>query len=287
MGGLTVPSAAVAPAQGLRGEALAAVRARLAVVALLVAVAVLAWGSTADRMRGMDAGPGTDLGTVGWFAGVWIVMMAAMMLPSVAPTVALYARMTRPRGRAAPLVFTSGYLAVWGAAGILAYGVSQAGDVALGEALAWDEGGRWAAGAVLLAAALYELSPLKEVCLAHCRSPLGFLLGSWRDGVRGAFAMGARHGAWCVGCCWALMAGLFALGFMSLTWMGLIAALIALEKTLPWRRPATWGTAAVLAGLAVAVLVAPESLPGLTVPGGQDAPGGTMGPMDSMESMGG
>ena len=96
--------------------------------------------------------------------------------------------------------------------------------------------GRWAAGGVLAVAALYELTPLKDVCLAKCRSPLGFLLGSWRDGHPGALEMGARHGAWCVGCCWALMASLFALGVMSLAWMAFVAALIALEKTLPWGR---------------------------------------------------
>lgn len=80
-------------------------------------------------------------------------------------------------------------------------------------------------------AAGYELTPLKDVCLTKCRSPLGFLLGSWRDGVRGGLIMGTRHGAWCVGCCWALMASLFALGVMSLIWMALVTALIALEKT--------------------------------------------------------
>jgi predicted metal-binding membrane protein len=128
-------------------------------------------------------------------------------------------------------------------------------------------------------AAVYELTPLKDRCLAKCRSPLGFLLGTWRDGARGSFEMGARHALWCLGCCWALMAALFALGVMSLTWMALVAALIALEKTIPWRRPATWGTAAVLIVLAIAIAVAPHDVPGLVVPGGSS------GAMHSMTSM--
>jgi Predicted metal-binding integral membrane protein (DUF2182) len=107
--------------------------------------------------------------------------------------------------------------------------------------LAWRTGGRWLAGAVLAVAAVYELTPLKDVCLGKCRSPLGFLLGAWRDGNRGALEMGTKHAAWCVGCCWALMAGLFALGVMSITWMALIAALITLEKTIPWRWPSDLG----------------------------------------------
>ena len=249
------------------GEAFLAARTRLALVALLVALAGVAWWSTAARMTGMDAGPGTELGTLVWFLGVWVVMMAAMMFPSVAPTVALYSRTARRSGLARPLAFTGAYLAVWSAAGVLAYGLFRAGRGVLGDEPSWDRGGRWFAAAILLAAAVYEVTPLKDVCLAKCRSPLGFLVGSWRDGTRGAFEMGARHGAWCLGCCWALMAALFALGVMSLTWMVLVAALIALEKTLPWPRAATWGTALVLAILAVWVAAAPGALPGLTVPG--------------------
>jgi predicted metal-binding membrane protein len=130
------------------------------------------------------------------------------------------------------------------------------------------------AGATLLVAALYELTPLKDVCLGRCRSPLGFLLGSWRDGLSGALRMGAKH----VGCCWALMASLFALGVMSVAWMALVAGLIAVEKTLPWRRVATYGTAALLLTLGVLLLAAPGAIPGLTVP--------DSGPMDGMEPMG-
>src|SRR4051812_28057791 len=217
-------------------------------------------------MQGMDDGPWTALGTLGWFVGVWIVMMAAMMFPSLAPTAALYARMTKDR--MAPLLFAGGYLLTWAAAGLAAYALARAGHAIAGDVLAWDRAGQWVAGATLLAAAVYELTPLKDVCLGKCRSPLGFLLGAWRDGRAGALQMGARHGAWCVGCCWALMAALFALGVMSIAWMAFVAALIAAEKTLPWRRVATYGTAAILLGLGLLVLAAPDALPGLTLPSG-------------------
>jgi predicted metal-binding membrane protein len=218
-------------------------------------------------MLGMDDSPGTDLGTLGWFVGVWVVMMAAMMFPSVAPTVALYSRMTRSRDPVAPLVFTGGYLLTWTAAGFAAWGIAELGAALFGDALAWDNAGKWVAGGILILAAVYELTPLKDVCLGKCRSPLGFLLGSWRAGLSGALRMGARNGAWCVGCCWALMAALFALGVMSIAWMAFVAAMIAIEKLLPWRRVATYGTAAILLALGIMMVAAPDAIPGLTIPG--------------------
>jgi predicted metal-binding membrane protein len=227
----------------------------------------------------MDAGPGTDLGALGWFLGVGVVMMAAMMFPSMAPTAALYATMTRRRGLDQPLLFAASYLLVWGAAGLLAYGLFELGRTLFGGALAWHAGGRWVAGGVLALTAVYEITPLKDVCLVKCRSPLGFLLGNWRDGRRGAVQMGAKHAAWCLGCCWGLMTALFALGVMSLTWMVLVAALIGLEKTVPWRRTVTWGTAALLLALAIAVIAVPHEVPGLVVPGGSHSA------MSSMSAM--
>jgi len=266
-----------APTGGL-SPALAATRARLGLVALLFVLAGLGWWWTVDRMQGMDNGPWTDLGTLGWFLGVWVVMMAAMMFPSVAPTVALYSRMTRQRSPLAPLAFCAGYLLVWAAVGLLAFAIAMAGGWVAGGVLHWGRAGRWVAGGTLLVAAAYELTPLKNVCLAKCRSPLGFLVGSWRKGLHGALEMGAKNGAWCVGCCWALMASLFALGIMSIGWMAFVAALIAVEKLLPWRRVATNGTAAVLLALGVLVLAVPGSTPGLTIP--------THGSMSQMNHMG-
>jgi hypothetical protein len=143
--------------------ALAASRARLSLVAVLFALSAVAWWWTVDRMRGMDAGPGTDLGTLGWFLGVWIVMMAAMMFPSVSPTVALYARMSKRRSPLAPLVFTSGYLLTWAAPGLLAFGVSAAARSLFAGDISWSGSGRWLAGGTLLVAAVYEVTPFKDV----------------------------------------------------------------------------------------------------------------------------
>ena len=246
--------------------AYAAVRTRLGLVVALLVVATLGWIWTVHEMRGMDAGPWTSLGSLGWFLGVWVVMMAAMMFPSVAPTVALYTKITRPTSPASSWLFVGGYLLTWAAAGLVAYLVGSVATAIFGSRLGWSEAGHVLAGVTLLVAAAYEVTPLKNVCLAKCRSPLGSLLGSWRGGRRGALQMGVRNGAWCVGCCWALMASLFALGVMSVAWMAFVAALIAVEKLIPWVRVATWGTAAILLVVALTIVVAPHALPGLTIP---------------------
>jgi predicted metal-binding membrane protein len=274
-----IASAKEGVAGGGLAPAFAAARARLGLVALLFALAGIGWWWTVDRMRGMDSGPWSGLGTLGWFLSVWVVMMGAMMFPSVAPTVALYSRMTRRHSPLAPLLFAAGYLVTWAAAGVLAFAIAVAGDRIAGDVLAWDRAGRWAAGATLLVAAVYELTPVKDVCLGKCRSPLGFLLGSWRDGCSGALQMGVKNGAWCIGCCWALMASLFALGIMSVAWMAFVAGLIAAEKTVPWRRVATYGTAAILLALGLFLLAAPAAIPGLTIPGHSPMP--QMGQMGS------
>jgi predicted metal-binding membrane protein len=255
----------------------AAARARLGLIALLFALAATGWWWTVEQMDGMDDGPWTDLGVGTWFLGVWVVMMAAMMFPSVSPTVALYSRMTNGHSIARPLLFALGYLVTWTAAGALVFAVALAGSRMFGDVLAWDRAGRWVAATTLIVAALYELTPLKDACLGKCRSPLGLLLGSWREGRAGALRMGVRNGAWCVGCCWALMASFFALGIMSVVWMALVAGLIAIEKTLPWRRVATYGTAAVLLVLGVLLFTVPDAVPGLTIPAG-----GMMSPMNEM-----
>ena len=253
------PSTGVAPVY-------AAARARLGLVAAFFVVAGLAWAWTAHEMQGIDAGPWTSLGSLGWFLGVWVVMMAAMMFPSVAPTVALYACITYARLR--PWLFAGGYLLTWAVAGLLAYAVGVSATRILGDVLAWRNAGRELAAVTLILAAIYELTPLKGVCLSNCRRPLEVLLGSWRDGGSGAIRMGAKNGAWCVGCCWALMASLFALGVLSLWWMAFVAAIIAVEKTVPWpQRVLTYATSTDLLVLGMLVLAFPEALPGLTIPG--------------------
>src|SRR5437763_8097303 len=240
---------------------------------LVLAGAFAAWLVTVDRMQGMNGGPGTDLGALGWYVGVWVTMMAAMMLPAVLPVVLLFARVSSERmrrGQAAvgTPVFLAGYLAVWTAFGILAYAIAR---LIVGEHFAflqWDRGGRYlAAGAVGLAA-LYQLTPLKRVCLRHCRSPLALVLGHWHDGRLGAVRMGAEHGGWCVGCCWGLMLALFAVGVMSIAWMVIVSAAIFVEKVLPRGERLTWLLGAALLALAVWIAVSPGSVPWLVEPGG-------------------
>jgi predicted metal-binding membrane protein len=245
---------------------LTAMRTELGMVAALLAAAGLAWWSTADRMAGMNAGPGTALGSVGWFTGVWAVMMAAMMLPSLAPAAAVFATSVR-REPSRVLLFAGGYLLVWSVAGIAAYGLFELGKSLFSDALAWHSGGRLLAAGVLALATLYQLTPPKRVFLSSCRNPLRFLDNPSRNTRSDALATGVRNGGSCLGCTWALMAALFALGVMSLTWMALIAVLVALEKVGPSGRGARLATAGVLVVLAAAILAVPHDVPGFVVPG--------------------
>ena len=257
---------------------LRAARDQPLVIAGILATAGLAWWWTVERMAGMNASPGTDLGTLGWFTATWVVMMAAMMLPSFVPTLAGYGTSTRGSTASRWLLFALGYLLVWSAAGVLAYGLFELGRSVLGGELSWHLGGRWLSAGVLVAAAVYQFSPLKHACLLRCRGEAGETGVASRPGFSSPLAMGARSGGWCIGCSWALMAALFALGVMSLTWMALIAALVALEKTGPRLLAAKIATATVIAALAVGVLAAPRQVPGLVVPGS--------GGMHAMKAMG-
>jgi predicted metal-binding membrane protein len=251
----------------------------VALVAALLALAGLGWMITDERMAGMDAGPGSEPGALGFFLTVWVVGMAAMMFPSVWPTVAIYARLqarqrelARPAAAARTIMFVGGYLLAWTGFGLLGWAVYEAAAGVAGHALAWDRAGRWLTAGVVLVAAVYELTPAKYACLRRCRSPLSFLLGTWRDGAAGALRMGLEHGAWCIGCCWALMAALFVIGLMSVAWMAFVAALIATEKLLPWRRAAVATVTGLLVAVALGIAFAPERVPGLTVPRGPDGP---------------
>jgi len=258
VGGTRVGGAAPSPLAAMRGE--------VGMVAALVAAAALAWWSAAERMAGMDAGPGTALGSVGWFTAVWATMMAAMMLPSLAPSAAVFAALVR-RELSRVLLFAGGYLLVWSVAGIGAYAVFELGKSLFASSLAWHSGGRWLAAGVLALAALYQVTPPKRLFLSRCRSPQRFLDTSWQNTRPEALVMGLRNGGWCLGCSWALMAALFALGVMSLTWMGLIALLVALEKIGPSARGARLATAGVLVVLAAAILAVPHEVPSFVVPG--------------------
>jgi predicted metal-binding membrane protein len=247
----------------------------VALVASLLAVAAGAWAVTGGRMGGMDAGPGTELGGLGWFAVVWVTMMAAMMLPSIAPMVLAYPRVQV----GATLAFVAGYLLTWGAVGTLGWALVEGVRALDLGVLAWEQAGAYVAGGAILTAATYQLSPPKKRSLRRCRNPRAFVSEHWRPGRVGALRMGIEHGRVCVGSSWALMATLFALGVMSVGWMVFVAALIAAEKLLPWKEVASRGIVVLLAVLAVAVAFAPEDVPSLTIPGSPAA-------MEAMDRMG-
>jgi predicted metal-binding membrane protein len=258
---------ALAPAARAGG-----VGARSAVLALLL-VSAGAWALSRQRMAGMDAGPGTDPGGVGPYALTWLMMMTAMMLPAGAPMLNALALMQRrrdaprfARATAARVAFVAGYLFVWAVFGLAAYGLYRAARALPLGVFSWRRGGPYLAGGVLLAAAVYQLSPAKHACLRRCRDSVGFLRDSWRAGGLGALRMGAEHGAWCVGCCWALMLSLFALGLMSLTWMIVISAAVAVERLLPRAALTRRLVAAALLVLALGVALVPRHVPELTIP---------------------
>ncbi|MFL5849097.1 MAG: DUF2182 domain-containing protein [Solirubrobacteraceae bacterium] len=237
--------------------------ADLRLAAVVLAAAAAAWVVTADRMTGMDAGPGTELGGLGWFATSWLVMMAAMMLPVAAPMLVAFGR----RAVAADTTgaFAGGYLLAWLAAGLAFYAAIDAVRALDLGFLAWDSGGRYVAGGVIALAGVYQLTPVKDVCLRRCRDRRAFMQERWRPGRLGALRMGVEHGGYCFGCSWALMGTLFGLGVMSLTWMAVVAVLVAGERLL--HRRARLAVAVVLVALGAWVALAPGDVPALTVPG--------------------
>lgn len=243
---------------------------RLVTPAALVALAAVGWWWSvrmADDMSGsmsagMDAMGSEALGLAA-FLVAWLAMMTAMMFPAVAPVVKLYGR-AAAAGRVAPLpFFVAGYLAVWTSIGLPAYAAWRVLMDPIAEARPWA--GRLA-GAVLVAAAVWQLTPLKSMCLRHCRSPISFFLrfGSRVTRPVGALRMGVTHGVFCLGCCWALMAVLVAVGTMNLAWMAALALLILVEKNAAFGERAAQVAAAAFVALGVALFANPDTLTVLT-----------------------
>ena len=223
-------------------------------------VAALAW-AWLWHMGGMSSDAGTA-----WSAtdalltfAMWVVMMAAMMAGPVVPALTLFAAMQRARPRrdarlAVPL-FAAGYASTWIAFSAAATLAQWALDRAalLSPAMATTNGR--IGGAILVLAGIYAWTPLHRACLSHCQSPLGFFMTHWRDGAAGAYRMGAGHGVYCVGCCWALMAVLFAVGVMNLAWVALLTLVVLLQKLSPSAIAISRvaGGALVVAGIAMAL----------------------------------
>nr|MEC6698473.1 DUF2182 domain-containing protein [Sphingobium sp. SJ10-10] len=202
-------------------------------------VSLLPSGLAEDPMLAMMM-PGDGLWTAAQFVvtlAMWWVMMVAMMLPSAAPTILLYARAVHATARPATESFTLGYLLAWGVFSLIATLAQwRLAKAAMLSPMAMATSSRPLAAALLIAAGVYQISPWKDACLRQCRSPAQFLSRHFRPGWSGALRMGMLHGAWCVGCCWMLMALLFAGGIMNLAWIALLTLLVALEKLLPWGR---------------------------------------------------
>lgn len=246
---------------------------RPAVWGALLAATALAWALTVRGAVEMGNMPGTMGRSVPAFVGMWTVMMAAMMLPSVAPVGSLYVRSLRRQSaglvsglRLTGLVF--GYLGVWAAFGLVAFGAAWTAGRLAREAPGVAP---WVGAGVLAVCGIYQLTPLKERCLSHCRSPVSFLLhfGSYRGRKRDV-RVGVYHGAYCLGCCWSLMVVMIAVGVMNLAWMAGLAAIIFMEKT--WRYGKELGMAFGIALILLAFFVPwnPELLPGLHLGGGMN-----------------
>ena len=244
-------------------------RERNLILASLLVLAAAGWAlliwQAARPGDGMAMGLTMGLGAP-LFLAMWVAMMVAMMFPTAAPMILTFARVhagKRQRGQAyvPTWVFVGAYLLIWTLFGALAYLLAVGAERLAGRSMWLMENAARLGGVVLVLAGLYQLSPLKRACLTKCRSPLDFLLTSWRDGYGGAFRMGLEHGLYCLGCCWLLFVILFPLGVMNVAAMVVITALIFAEKSLPaGRRIGQVAAAALIAYGLVAVFV-PTALP--------------------------
>jgi predicted metal-binding membrane protein len=220
----------------------------------------MAMDDAADMAATGMAGTEWSVGGLVAFVVAWAVMMAAMMFPAAAPMILLFRKVATQRQASGDAfvptwMFVAGYLLVWTAVGALTWMLVQilsdaAGRLGAAERVTW---GPLALGVILVGAGLYQLTPLKRLCLDHCRSPLAFVMSHWRDGRLGAVRMGLSHGAFCLGCCWALFAVLVAAGVMSLAWMLLLTLIVFAEKVLPGGQRASQvvGVAFLVLGLGV------------------------------------
>jgi len=243
-------------------------RERYLILGVLLVLGALAWGLLiwqAPMMNNQAMGLTMGMSAV-LFIAIWAVMMVAMMFPAAAPMIlmfgAVYASKRRQEQPYVPTwIFVSAYLLVWVLSGVLAYFLAIGIEKLAGQSMWLMENATRISGAILVIAGLYQLSPLKNVCLSKCRTPLQFLLTSWHDGYAGAFRMGIEHGAFCLGCCWLLFVILFPLGLMNIAVMALVTALIFAEKALPVGRQISQFAGAGLIIYGVLVMFLPAALP--------------------------
>lgn len=242
-------------------------RERTAILVLLLVLAAGSWvlliqqSTTSAHGAGITMGMGPIV-----FLAVWVAMMIAMMFPTAAPMIVTFAKVSagrRERGSAfvPTWVFVGGYLLVWLVFGAMAYPLALAAESVAASSLAIAENAGRIGGIAILLAGLYQLSPLKRVCLTNCRSPMEFVMTRWREGYSGALRMGVEHGAYCLGCCWLLFVILFPIGMMNVAAMALITVLIYVEKSLAYGRRVAQLAAAALVLYGALVVVQPQLLP--------------------------
>ena len=243
-------------------------RERNAIIVSLLTLAAAAWGvliwqsaRMGNGAMGLTMGMGAPL-----FIAIWVAMMVAMMFPTAAPMILMFSRVyagkrQRDQVFVPTWVFVSAYLMVWALFGLLAYGLAIGAQRLVDQSMWLMDHATRIGGGVLVAAGLYQLSPIKSVCLTKCRTPFQFVLGSWRDGYGGALRMGLEHGAYCLGCCWLLFVVLFPLGVMNVAVMALVTALIFAEKSLPIGRQVGMAAAAALVAYGALVIFVPGALP--------------------------
>lgn len=242
-------------------------RERTAILATLLALTAACWAILAWQRASGGSAMGLRMGmSAPLFLGIWVAMMVAMMFPSAAPMILMFARIQK--GKAArgdahvpTWIFTTAYLAVWAAFGVLAYVGALGAERLADHSMRLMDAAPRIGGSVLVAAGLYQLTPLKSACLSKCRTPMQFVLASWRDGYGGAWRMGIEHGVYCLGCCWMLFVILFPLGVMNVGAMAVLTLLIFAEKTSPLSRAAVLAAAIALIVYGAAVIATPDLLP--------------------------
>ena len=247
--------------------------------------ALLIWQSAVmDDEMSLTMGMGAPL-----FIALWVAMMIAIMFPTAAPMILMFNRIhnaRREKGQSfvPTWIFVAAYLLVWSVTGLFAYTLAVLGDELADQSM-WlmDNAARFG-GVLLIAAGLYQLSPLKNVCLSKCRSPISFILNSWRDGYWGSFRMGVEHGVYCLGCCWLLFLILFPLGMMNIAVLAGITALIFAEKSTAWGRHIANVAAIGLIVYGTLVMLVPDALPMMMDDEGVAAEMGGM-ENDAMEPM--
>jgi predicted metal-binding membrane protein len=243
---------------------------RSAILASLIALSIVAWilliwqgaaHETDIRMTSPSMGLGAPL-----FLAVWLAMTIAMMFPAATPMALTFhkaqsARRKRRQAFVATWVFLAGYLVVWVASGVAAYvGALAAEAIATRLSLSTQTSAR-IGGLTLVAAGLYQFTPLKDLCLTKCRTPISFIMTSWREGTLGALQMGAIHGAWCLGCCWLLCAIMFPLGMMSVAALATVTVIVFAEKTLPWGPAVAQAAGTVIFAYGLLIIIQPQALP--------------------------